>query len=190
VVTRFGVQSNCGKGTCTDSHLGTKPNERREPARNPLRAQGNEMTQLTDQQLKCCDCSNPFIFSVQDQEFFAQNDPPWSPPRRCRPCRDSNKIRREGGQRNQQGGIRPQTQGAGQGSTPIPRRGPVQSVEAPQVQYRSRGVAESFARNYGPPAPARSAASTPERGKKEERRVDAYSERQARKSQSKWSSED
>lgn len=43
-----------------------------------------------DQTIKCRDCSKEFIFTVRDQEFFAQRGFT-NAPTRCRDCRDKRK---------------------------------------------------------------------------------------------------
>lgn len=48
------------------------------------------MNQKTDKELICNACSRPFIFSVNDQEFYARQG--WGTiPKKCRACR----IKRE-----------------------------------------------------------------------------------------------
>ena len=58
-----------------------------------------------DRSLQCCDCSSPFTFSAEEQEFFASkgylNDP-----KRCPPCRGARKER----QQNDSFGFRPRRQ--------------------------------------------------------------------------------
>lgn len=43
---------------------------------------------MSDQTL-VCGCGNEFIFSQKDQDFYAVNS--FTPPKRCRPCRDVKK---------------------------------------------------------------------------------------------------
>lgn len=47
---------------------------------------------LTDKTLTCFDCHKPYVFSARDQEFFAGKG--WTPPKRCKPCREANKVLR------------------------------------------------------------------------------------------------
>lgn len=47
-----------------------------------------------DQTLKCRDCSNDFVFTARDQDFFAQKGFT-SPPTRCKDCRLKRKQRVE-----------------------------------------------------------------------------------------------
>jgi len=62
---------------------------------------------MTDQEIVCVDCSNSFLFTAQEQEFFAEKD--FSAPKRCRPCRQAKKEQKgQGG-----GGNRPQPRGDG-----------------------------------------------------------------------------
>jgi hypothetical protein len=42
--------------------------------------------------LKCADCSQEFPWSIKDQIFYAQQR--FSPPRRCRACRERRKRER------------------------------------------------------------------------------------------------
>lgn len=56
-------------------------------------------TTFEDKTLKCCDCGEPFTWTVGEQEWFAkQKDPdsgkPFVPPRRCKKCRDQRKAQR------------------------------------------------------------------------------------------------
>lgn len=44
---------------------------------------------MADQTIKCVDCGNDFQFTDRDQEFFASKG--FTPPKRCRPCRDIKK---------------------------------------------------------------------------------------------------
>ena len=52
-----------------------------------------------DQQLTCADCGQTFVFSAEDQEFYAQRG--FSTPKRCSECRSARKAssQRGGGQR-------------------------------------------------------------------------------------------
>ncbi len=59
---------------------------------------------MTDQEIVCADCNTPFPFTVSEQEFFAEKQ--FSPPKRCRACRQAKKDK-------QGGGDRPQRQGSG-----------------------------------------------------------------------------
>jgi len=51
---------------------------------------------FTDRELKCVDCGAAFVFSANEQEFFAEkgfiNDP-----KRCPECRSARKSDRRGG---------------------------------------------------------------------------------------------
>jgi len=44
----------------------------------------------TDQELQCADCGQTFIFSAEDQEFYAQKR--YSTPKRCATCRANRKA--------------------------------------------------------------------------------------------------
>ena len=65
----------------------------------------------TDETITCKDCRQPFIFSVDEQKWFAEKDFK-EKPKRCKPCRQ-NKRNRAGGQQpsggyNQSGGYNAQ----------------------------------------------------------------------------------
>lgn len=49
---------------------------------------------MADIEITCCDCRNGFIHSERDQEFYASQNPPFTPPKRCKPCRDIKKQQR------------------------------------------------------------------------------------------------
>jgi hypothetical protein len=57
---------------------------------------------MADQTIQCKDCPNTFVFTEKDQEFYAAQG--FTPPKRCKPCRDANKAKRA--EREQQGGGR------------------------------------------------------------------------------------
>lgn len=67
------------------------------------------MNQFEDREVKCLDCGVSFIFSAEDQEFFAKKG--YSEPKRCASCRAARKANspRNGGRSGGgQGGSRPQ----------------------------------------------------------------------------------
>ena len=49
-------------------------------------------TEKKDIELTCIN-GHKFIFTVEEQEFFAKHTPAWVPPKRCIPCRRENKAR-------------------------------------------------------------------------------------------------
>lgn len=49
----------------------------------------------TDNTLTCQDCGQTFVFSADDQEFFAGKG--YSEPKRCPDCRQARKAERGGG---------------------------------------------------------------------------------------------
>ncbi|MFA6989459.1 MAG: CxxC-x17-CxxC domain-containing protein [Candidatus Gastranaerophilaceae bacterium] len=55
--------------------------------------------EFEDVQLECSDCGQSFIFSAEDQEFYAQKR--YSTPKRCPVCRANRKLNdpRSGGAR-------------------------------------------------------------------------------------------
>lgn len=50
---------------------------------------------MPDQVLTCVDCKGSFTFTERDQEFYASQNPPFSPPKRCKPCRQKKKEQRD-----------------------------------------------------------------------------------------------
>jgi len=44
---------------------------------------------LEDRVLKCWECDEEFDFLVGEQEFFKKKE--FSPPKRCKPCRDKRR---------------------------------------------------------------------------------------------------
>jgi CxxC-x17-CxxC domain-containing protein len=48
-----------------------------------------------DKTLTCADCSEQFVFTERDQEFYAQRG--FTEPRRCASCRAIKKAQRDGG---------------------------------------------------------------------------------------------
>ena len=54
---------------------------------------------MTDQEIICKDCRIKFLFTIRDQEFFARMN--FTPPVRCKLCRDKRKAQKEGGGTNQ-----------------------------------------------------------------------------------------
>jgi CxxC-x17-CxxC domain-containing protein len=47
-----------------------------------------------DRQITCIDCAQPFLFSAGEQEFYARKGFR-EEPKRCKPCRDQRKLRRD-----------------------------------------------------------------------------------------------
>ena len=45
-----------------------------------------------DQNLTCIDCNTPFVFTVNEQEFYNSQNPPFSAPKRCKACRMKRKA--------------------------------------------------------------------------------------------------
>jgi CxxC-x17-CxxC domain-containing protein len=50
---------------------------------------------FTDKTLTCADCGTQFIFTADDQEFYAQRG--FTEPKRCRNCRSARRSERDGG---------------------------------------------------------------------------------------------
>lgn len=61
------------------------------------------MTMLTDKTLTCRDCGASFVFTVGEQEFFAEKGFT-NEPGRCPDCRASSKARRNSGSGGYGGG--------------------------------------------------------------------------------------
>jgi len=53
------------------------------------------MAMTEDQEITCADCGNAFVFTAQEQEFFAEKG--FSAPKRCRTCRANRKAQGGGG---------------------------------------------------------------------------------------------
>ncbi len=68
---------------------------------------------MADQELNCSDCSNSFVFTDQDQAFYEEKG--FSPPKRCKPCREARKQGAGGGQGGGYGGGGQRRQGGGGG---------------------------------------------------------------------------
>lgn len=45
---------------------------------------------MAAQIIKCADCKQDFEFSERDQTFYKEKN--YTPPKRCRPCRDKRKA--------------------------------------------------------------------------------------------------
>ena len=85
------------------------------------------MSAFTDQTLNCRDCGTPFIFTVRDQTFYAEKG--FTPPTRCKACRELNKRRRE-------------EQAATAPSPQIEHRGQVQPISQAQPRNQVQTSAE------------------------------------------------
>ena len=59
---------------------------------------------MEDKTLTCADCSQPFIFSAGEQQFYQERG--MSEPKRCKDCRQARKANRDsgGGGRGNRGG--------------------------------------------------------------------------------------
>ena len=60
---------------------------------------------FTDKSLQCADCSKPFTFSADEQEFFSKKGYT-NEPKRCPTCREARRGQRSGGPRGGGGGSR------------------------------------------------------------------------------------
>lgn len=50
---------------------------------------------MSDRNIDCQDCSNPFVFTEQEQAFYSEKG--FTDPKRCKPCRNARKDRQGGG---------------------------------------------------------------------------------------------
>ncbi|HUU21971.1 MAG TPA: zinc-ribbon domain containing protein [Phycisphaerae bacterium] len=57
---------------------------------------------MPDKMLECQDCKQEFVFTEGEQAFYESKD--FTPPKRCKPCRDKKKAQRDGGGGGGQGG--------------------------------------------------------------------------------------
>lgn len=64
----------------------------------------NDSTNAADQTLQCRDCQSPFTFTAGEQAFFAERQ--FTPPTRCKPCRQKRKAEKDA----RDGGGQPQVQ--------------------------------------------------------------------------------
>jgi hypothetical protein len=48
---------------------------------------------MPDKTIKCRECKQDFTFTEGEQDFYAQRD--FSEPKRCKPCRDARKAKRQ-----------------------------------------------------------------------------------------------
>jgi CxxC-x17-CxxC domain-containing protein len=132
---------------------------------------------MPDSQIRCSDCGELFLFSEQEQAFFAEKGLN-TPPKRCKPCRQARKTASPGGDRggdrgsdrrpfrSNDAGARPSGGGFG-----APRGAPPRG--APRGEPRSEGgwrpreggaarPANGFAQGGAPSGPPRvSAWKTP-----------------------------
>lgn len=57
---------------------------------------------MSDIDITCVDCSNSFVFTDQEQDFFREKG--FTEPKRCRPCRQIRKQNKSQGGGSQDGG--------------------------------------------------------------------------------------
>ena len=79
-----------------------------------------------DRQITCADCAQPFVFSAGEQEFYARKGFK-EEPKRCKPCRDARKARREGG------GLAPAYSSRGNGNGRYGNGHPVDGNRSPSI---------------------------------------------------------
>lgn len=63
------------------------------PPSNPTLAPGDQLCQCIDAG-KRPECLKEFVFSVGEQKFFTEKG--FTPPKRCKPCRDAKRMEKEG----------------------------------------------------------------------------------------------
>jgi CxxC-x17-CxxC domain-containing protein len=51
--------------------------------------------EFVDRQITCMDCGQPFLFTAGEQEFYERKGFR-EEPKRCKPCRDARKVRKNG----------------------------------------------------------------------------------------------
>lgn len=49
---------------------------------------------MPDETIRCADCARDFTFTVKEQDFFSERG--FTPPKRCRDCRQAKKDQRGG----------------------------------------------------------------------------------------------
>jgi hypothetical protein len=109
-----------------------------------------------DKEISCRDCARPFLFGVTEQDFFKQNQ--FEDPIRCPSCRAEQKKLREKNEKEALDRIAKNRKSQRSRSNVSKES----NSSGPIVQYRSRLIANSSTRNYGPSA-HQSASTTPPR---------------------------
>ena len=64
------------------------------------------MAEFQDRVIKCADCGQDFTFTAGEQEFYARKGFQQEP-KRCKPCRETRRTRRGGGDDPDAGGSPP-----------------------------------------------------------------------------------
>ena len=75
----YGNQNRNGNGNTTSTPAAPQP--------------GDQVCQCIDSG-KRPECSKEFVFTVGEQKFFTEKG--FTPPKRCKPCRDAKKAEKEG----------------------------------------------------------------------------------------------
>ena len=91
------------------------------------------MYTYTDKVLRCADCSQDFVFSASEQEFYASRD--FSEPRRCAACRALRKA-----SRGESGGSNGYGSSGGYGSREMFTATCANCGREAQVPFRPSGV--------------------------------------------------
>jgi len=50
---------------------------------------------MPDQTLNCVECHQDFLFSEKEAKFYEEKQ--FTPPKRCKPCREAKKARQQAG---------------------------------------------------------------------------------------------
>lgn len=54
-----------------------------------------------DEELECVDCKQPFTFTGGERKFYAERE--FTPPKRCKPCRERHKAAKAEKEKNKKG---------------------------------------------------------------------------------------
>jgi hypothetical protein len=88
---------------------------------------------MPDQEMTCVDCKNLFVFTEGEQRFYEERQ--FTPPRRCKLCRDARKMQKA-------------QDGQGQGSG-YPVRAAVAPPSPPVFQEEYRGGGKKKRKSRG-----------------------------------------
>lgn len=63
------------------------------PAKVEITVQSSKAPENKKRTIECCDCGKRFLFTTGEQKFFASHQ--YQPPKRCKACRQRNKLMKE-----------------------------------------------------------------------------------------------
>lgn len=63
------------------------------PAKVEISVQAPKAPMNNDRTIECCDCGKRFLFATGEQRYYASHQ--YQPPKRCKACRQRNKIMKE-----------------------------------------------------------------------------------------------